>query len=222
MRGKSGAGRTGYLRRVAAAAFLAAAAGCVGDGAPNPAGTFEAETVDVAPVESGRALRVAADEGDRVAAGDTLIVLDMELIALRRAETAAGKESLRAERAAATADKDRAARSLAHLETTLDRVRRLRDAGTATEQQVDDLTAERDLARCALAAARARLSAIDAESARLDAALDSLDLSKAARAKLDAERHGTQPGYAQGVHALDAGATDVEFEAEDDDDSTGG
>jgi len=58
--------------------------------------------------------------------------------------------------------------------------------------------------------------------ARLDAALDSLDLSKAARAKLDAERHGTQPGYAQGVHALDAGATDVEFEAEDDDDSTGG
>ena len=175
MRGKSGAGRTGSLRRVAAAAFLAAAAGCVGDGAPNPAGTFEAETVDVAPVESGRALRVAADEGDRVAAGDTLIVLDMELIALRRAETAAGKESLRAERAAATADKDRAARSLAHLETTLDRVRRLRDAGTATEQQVDDLTAERDLARSALAAARARLSAIDAESARLDAALAVFD-----------------------------------------------
>ncbi|MBN1826118.1 MAG: efflux RND transporter periplasmic adaptor subunit [Candidatus Eisenbacteria bacterium] len=176
MRRTKGAGRSGAFPRGAAALIvLVVAAGCMGDEKPRPAGTFEAATVDVAPVQSGRTLLVAAEEGERIAAGDTLILLDTDLIGLRRTEAEAGRAGLRAQRAAGAAEIDQAERSLAHLETTRERAGKLRDAGTATDQRVDDLTAERDMARSRLAAARARVEAIDAEGKRLDAALAVFD-----------------------------------------------
>jgi len=162
-------------RPLLAASLALVLAGCSGRELPNPAGTFETTIVDVAPVIAGRALVVQPDEGAAVAAGDTLIVLDTELLALQRAETAARRASLEAQRRTADADLAQARRRLDLVETTLARTTELLGLGSATQQQVDDLTAERDVTRSAIEAARGRLAAYDAELAHLDAALAVLD-----------------------------------------------
>jgi len=158
-------------RPLLAASLALVLAGCSGRELPNPAGTFETTIVDVAPVIAGRALVVQPDEGAAVAAGDTLIVRDTELLALQRAETAARRASLEAQRRTADADLAQARRRLDLVETTLARTTELLGLGSATQQQVDDLTAERDVTRSAIEAARGRLAAYDAELAHLDAAL---------------------------------------------------
>ncbi|HOX24343.1 MAG TPA: efflux RND transporter periplasmic adaptor subunit [Candidatus Krumholzibacteria bacterium] len=163
------------MDRCCLATFLLLLAGCSGRELPNPSGTFEATVVDVAPVMSGRALVVRPDEGEAVALGDTVIVLDTELLALQRAETAARRASLEAQRRSAAADLAQAQSRLALVETTLSRTTELRNLGTATQQQVDDLTAERDVTRSAIEAARGRLATVDAELAHLEAALAVLD-----------------------------------------------
>lgn len=158
------------------AAALPLAFGACGRGAPpSPSGTFEATVVDVAPVIGGRVLAVARQEGERVTVGDTLVVLDTELIALQRAQAAANQATLRAQRVVADADLAKARRQLALLETTLARTTTLRAQGSATDQQVDDLTAQRDMARASIEAARGRQAALDAELAHLDSGLAVFD-----------------------------------------------
>ncbi len=161
-----------HLVPVAASLLLA---GCSGRELPNPSGTFETTVVDVATLIGGRALVVQPDEGEPVALGDTLIVLDTELLALQRAETAARGESLAAQRRTAQADLAQAQRRLALAETTLGRTTTLLAQGSATQQQVDNLTAERDVTRSAADAARSRIATIDAELAHLASALAVLD-----------------------------------------------
>jgi HlyD family secretion protein len=148
---------------------------CGRGGPPAPAGTFETTVVDIAPVLGGRVLAVTRQEGESVAAGDTLIVLDTELIALQRAQSAANQATLRAQRRVAEAELARSRRQLVLLETTLARTTALRDQGTATGQQVDDLIAQRDVARSGVDAARGRLEAIDAELTHLDSGLAVFD-----------------------------------------------
>lgn len=158
------------------ATALPLAFGACGRGAPpSPSGTFEATVVDVAPVIGGRVLAVTRQEGERVTAGDTLVVLDTELIALQRAQAAANQATLRAQRVVADADLAKARRQLALLETTLARTTTLRAQGSATDQQVDDLTAQRDMARASIEAARGRQAALDAELAHLDSGLAVFD-----------------------------------------------
>lgn len=160
---------------VAPLAALALLMGCTDRDLPNPSGTFEATVVDVATVIAGRALAVRPQEGEAVAAGDTLIVLDTELLALQRAETAARQASLAAQHRTASADLAQAQRRLDLAQTTLARTTTLRDQGSATQQQVDNLTAERDVARSAIEAARGRLAAVEAEDTHLASALAVLD-----------------------------------------------
>ncbi len=150
-------------------------AGCGRGHLPNPSGTFEVTTVDVAPLLNGQALRVTRDEGERVTAGDTLIVLDTQLIALRRAEAAASRGTLRARHGVTAEDLAQAQRQLALLETTLERTRKLSQEGSATQQQVDDLSAQRDVARSRVAAARGQLAVIDANLQQLEASLAVFD-----------------------------------------------
>jgi membrane fusion protein YbhG len=154
---------------------LAAASGCSRGDLARPSGTFETTVVEVAPVMSGRALAVTHEEGEHVARGDTLVVLDTELIALQRAETAAKSASLQAQHRTAEADLAQARRQLDLLETTRARTTTLHDQGTATQQDVDDVTARRDVARLGVDAARGRLATNDAELAHLDAALAVFD-----------------------------------------------
>ncbi len=151
-------------------------AGCADEkGGPNPSGTLEAVEIDIAPSMTGKALEVRADLGDRVAAGDTLVVLDTELLVLQRAQAEANRRSLAAQRGAADEDRKQAERALALAEKTLGRLRALFAEGTATEQQVDDAEAKRDQIASQREAARHRVAYFDAETEKLVAALAVFD-----------------------------------------------
>lgn len=154
---------------------VAALSNCGRGASPHAAGSFEARMVDVAALISGRILSIAAEEGELVTEGDTLVVLDTELIALRRAESVSSRKSLQAQRRAAESEKAQAERQAELVGITLSRVDRLRQEGSATGQRVDELKAERDIARSRIQAAAARLAALDADLIRQDAALAVLD-----------------------------------------------
>jgi len=155
--------------------LLLVVAGC-GDGkGANPSGTLEATEIDVAPLLSGKILRVGAELGEKVTVGDTLLVLDTELLSLQRAEVEANLRALAAEREAAEEAYFQAKENLRLTEKTLARSEALLAGGTATRQQVDELETRRDVAESQAKAAGSRIDRLDAEEARLLAGLAVFD-----------------------------------------------
>ncbi|MFO7609974.1 MAG: efflux RND transporter periplasmic adaptor subunit [Candidatus Krumholzibacteriia bacterium] len=149
--------------------------GCGDDGPALPSGTFEAVEVDVSPRLAGQLLRVGPREGTDVTAGDTLLVVDTALLSLQRVEAEAGLAAVAARRRAAEADAAQARRALELAELSLARLDAMHRAGSATAQQQDVALAERDIQARRVAAAGHGVAAMDAEAARLVAALAVLD-----------------------------------------------
>ncbi|HYT82108.1 MAG TPA: efflux RND transporter periplasmic adaptor subunit [Gemmatimonadales bacterium] len=156
----------------AAAAILAAACGRDA-GTLTVAGTVEIRQVQLAPLTSGRLIRLLKDEGDTVRAGDTVAVLDQPglaaLIEQRRAQAEAATART-AEIRAAEADSQRAANDLA-------RARPLRATGVVPPQQFEQL-------QSAAAAATARLQAVRGAAREQQAARAALALAQATRDEL--------------------------------------
>lgn len=160
----------------ALAGLLLLAGGCgLGDRPADPSGTFEAVEVDVAPSLPGRVLEVRCTEGARVAAGDTLLLLDTETLALQRADAEAGRQTLAAERRIAAAALAQARTQQSWTETEHARVEALVAAGSAAQRSLEEIAAQRDMARSQAAAAANRLSLLDAQDARLTASLAVFD-----------------------------------------------
>lgn len=155
--------------------LLTIVAGCGDGGSALPSGTFEAVEVDVSPRLSGQLLRVGAQEGQTVAAGDTLLVVDTALLSLQRVEAEAQLAAVAARRQAAEADAAQARRALELAELSLERLDAMHRAGSATAQQRDVARAERDIQARRVAAAGHGVAALDAEAARLAASLAVLD-----------------------------------------------
>ncbi|HEY3280050.1 MAG TPA: efflux RND transporter periplasmic adaptor subunit [Gemmatimonadales bacterium] len=154
-----------------AAAVVAA---CGGDaGTITVAGTVEIREVRLAPLASGRLMRLLKDEGDTVRAGDTVAVLEQPgldaLIAQRRAQAEAASARI-AEIGAALADSQRAANDLA-------RARPLRESGVVSPQQFDALVAT-------AAAATGRLQTVRAAAREAEAARAALAVTQSARDQL--------------------------------------
>ena len=150
---------------------LSLVAGCRGGDRANPSGTFEATDVDVSPRLAGQLLRVGPHEGDAVTVGDTLLVIDTELIRLQRAETEAALDGVAAGRQAALAEVNQVKRSLDLARLTFDRLSAMGANGSATTQQVDEARAQRDILVSRVTAAEQAIVAMDAEAARLRAVL---------------------------------------------------
>ncbi len=149
-------------------------AGCAAE-VPDASGNFEATEVTLASESAGRLLMLAAREGDRVSAGDTIAVVDTATLAFQRAE-------VEARVAAAIARLPQLRASLAALETRrataereLERTRRLLVSQAATASQGD--RAERDVqvlaeeargTRAALAGAEREIAALEAQQGQLE------------------------------------------------------
>lgn len=146
--------------------------GCRGGDHTNPSGTFEAVTVDISAKVPGQLLQVRPHEGDRVALGDTLLVVDSELIRLQGAEAEASLMGVAARRAAAVAEKAQVSRSLKLAQLTFERLSTMGEKGSATTQQVDEARAQTDILSRKVAAAEQNIVALDAEATRLRAVLD--------------------------------------------------
>jgi HlyD family secretion protein len=150
---------------------LAGLTACSGSGGPHPSGTLEATIVDVAPLIGGRVLEVRADEGDTVSRGDTLIVLDTDLIRLERDRAAARRATIAAQRAQARDQLKLASRRLELASTTLSRIQALADQGSASRQQLDEAKTKRDIASDEVSSARNQLSVLQAQEEELAASL---------------------------------------------------
>lgn len=159
------------LRDAVLAGLLAA---CTGDvGTLRVSGTVEIRELRLAPLTTGRLLRLLKDEGDSVRRGDTIAVLEQPgldaLIGQRRAQARAAGLRVN-EVAAAEADSARAANDLARAEP-------LRARSILSEQQYDAL-------RAAAAAATARLAAMRAAPSESAAAAAALAATTAIRDQL--------------------------------------
>jgi HlyD family secretion protein len=129
---------------VASAALSLLVAGACHDAEqPDAYGNFEATEVVVSAEAGGQLLRFTADEGDRLAAGDAVGLIDTTQLALER-------DQVMAQRAAARARMTEVARQLDALDVqrriaqrAYERTKRLFDQRAATAQQLDQ--AEREL-----------------------------------------------------------------------------
>jgi len=146
-------------------------AGCAHRRGVNPAGTLETTETDIAAAMSGRILEVRAQLGDRVKAGDTLVVLDTELIRLQREQSQTNRGSIEAQQLVAEDALEQAESTLALAETTLTRTHALYEQGSATSQQLDEVQTRRDVLSRQVSASRHQLDALAAEQAKLDALL---------------------------------------------------
>jgi HlyD family secretion protein len=163
-------------------AVLAASAALAACGRSQPAGLItasghvEATEVRIAAKTPGTLASLRVDEGDRVAAGQTLAQVDTVDIRLAldaaRAERSQADAELRLRRAGsrkediaeARAQVARAAADLDGAERDLARMEGLLAAGSGTEKSRDDARARRDAAAAAVTAARERLRKAEAGS----------------------------------------------------------
>lgn len=136
-----------------------------------PSGTLEAEELRVAPAVAGRVLEMRVDEGDSVRTGDTLLVLDLGVLRLQRAQSAAGLGTLDSRRQRVDEQKRESAAALGLAAATLERVKALHAAGSATDQQLDEASAQHQQAEARAAALRRDGETLLAERASLEAAL---------------------------------------------------
>lgn len=161
------------LIRASLAGVLASALGCAGKEDPSVIrlnGRIEAAMVDLAPKVAGRVVDVRVREGDRVRAGDLLVLLDLGETAVAvdrdRSSVAAARSRLRdleagsreSELAAGRAEvaDRRAALDLATKE--LERQQFLLSRKVGTERDLDRARTEAERARAALAASENRLA----------------------------------------------------------------
>lgn len=141
------------------------------EGDVNPSGSLEAEELRVSAAVAGRLVEVRVDEGDSVSKGDTLLALDLSVLRLQRAQSAAGLESLQA-RGLRLKEQEREVRATLGLATsTLERVKALHAAGSATDQQLDEATTHRAQVEAKLAALAREGEGVQAERGSLEAAL---------------------------------------------------
>ena len=131
------------------------------------AGTVEIREVRLAPLTSGRLVRLLRDEGDSVRAGDPVAILEQPglnaLLAQRRAQARAAGSRV-AEIMAARADSERTANEFA-------RARLLRDENAMSVQEYEAL-------RSTAAAAAARLQAVQATATESEAAVAAVAMAQ--------------------------------------------
>jgi len=156
---------------------LAAIAGCGARRAEGFAGsgTLEATEVTVAVQTSGQILRLAKGEGDAVAAGDTLAVLDVEKLVLQRRQLLASIDEIRASRRPAAETVRQAGDNLENIEKSYRRIAALFEEGSATQQQLDDASTKHRVAGSQLESAKAQIAALDAREATVRASIALLD-----------------------------------------------
>ncbi len=166
-------------RGALALGLIAAIASC---SAPNHAvrgsGTIEMDEVDVASLTGGRVSSIRVNEGDRVRAGDTLVVLDRgEIVADLAAQVAQAGRALaqwrdvrsgpRASEIQAARAQLQAATAQAKLaESEARRTEALFASNVASQADVDRVRANRDAAVATREEAARRLSLLEAGSRR--------------------------------------------------------
>jgi HlyD family secretion protein len=156
---------------------FAALSGCSGKKQAGFAGsgTLEATEVTVAAQTAGQILHLSKDEGDAVAAGDTLARIDVEKLLLQRRQLLASVDEIRANRKPVAETVRQAADNLENIEKSYRRISALFEQGTATQQQYDDASTKYRVAQSQLESAKAQGATLDAREETVRASIALLD-----------------------------------------------
>lgn len=157
--------------------LFAALAGCGGKKQAGFAGsgTLEATEVTVSAQTAGQILRLSKDEGDAVAAGDTLAAIDVEKLMLQRRQLLASVDEIRANRKPVAETVRQASDNYENIEKSYRRINALFEQGTATQQQYDDASTKYRVAASQLESAKAQGATLDAREATVRASIALLD-----------------------------------------------
>jgi HlyD family secretion protein len=140
-----------------------AAAGCRKE-KPDAYGNFEAEEVVVSAELAGRLLRFEPAEGERLAAGAEVALIDTATLALQRQEIATQRGASQARTTEAQAQIGVLQAQLATAQREYDRTRRLYRAEAATAQQLDRTEGEVRVLRERIRAAQAQIGTVREEA----------------------------------------------------------
>lgn len=185
-----------------ATALAAAAVACSAEKPDGLAGYAEADTLYLAPQESGLIRTLAVKEGDRVAAGDPLFALDSARLGYSAQQATAAAQGVEAR----TADDGSMEKQIAEAETSLtlaaktfERSRSLVKGGAVSKEKYDIDAAAFAQAKARVEQLRAERSAAlrDLEAARAGAGLAErriADLTTTAPASGTIERIYRRPG----------------------------
>jgi HlyD family secretion protein len=163
--------------RLTTSSMLAAAlllAACDRDPQPDAYGNFEADPVTVSAEATGQLVRLAAREGDRLAAGAEVGLVDTTPLALQRAELLASREAARSRAGDVTAQVPVLQARLATARREYERTRRLAADQAATRQQLDRAEGEVRVLEEQIRAARAQAGTAARDVPNVDARLATL------------------------------------------------
>ncbi|MDZ7372693.1 MAG: efflux RND transporter periplasmic adaptor subunit [candidate division KSB1 bacterium] len=138
-------------------------------------GLAEGRAVLVPALVGGKILELRADEGETVAKGDTLAVLDTLELVLERRSLLASLRELEVQESLAKANLERAADDLSYARQRYERVRALHSQGAATDQSHEDAQNVLSRAQSAYQTAQLQLQAVRAKREQLLAQLRVLD-----------------------------------------------
>ena len=147
-----------------------AAAGCRKE-KPDAYGNFEASEVVVSAELSGRLLRFDPSEGERLAAGAEVALLDTATLALQREEIVAQRGASQARTTEAQAQIGILQAQLATAQREYERTRRLYRAEAATAQQLDRAEGEVRVLRERIRAAEAQIGTVREEASGAESRL---------------------------------------------------
>ncbi|MCM1070722.1 MAG: HlyD family efflux transporter periplasmic adaptor subunit [[Clostridium] fimetarium] len=131
---------------------------CSGESDHDASGIFESTTVTISAETSGRILSMDFAEGDTVAPGNVVAVIDTAMLSLRRGQLLNQQESAEASSPDIASQAASLRTRIAHQESETERLRRLVADGAATSQQLDEAEASTRSLRAELSALLSTLS----------------------------------------------------------------
>ena len=124
-------------------------------------GTVEANKVAVSAQVSAKVTEKRIQKGTSVAAGDTLFLLDDDVMQTRLGEIAAGKSSIQSEISAARIELDNAKKNL-------DRLKNAFEVGSVPKSKLDDAEAAYDSGRSRIKSLSAKIDQLEAQRSTLE------------------------------------------------------
>jgi HlyD family secretion protein len=134
-------------------------------------GTMEATEVMLSSKSAGTIVKLAVHEGDRVRKGEVVALIDSEKVVLQERQLLAGIEELRLNMINARRGADLAKESLDNVNKKYGRIHALRQTGSATQQQYEDVENGLKAAQTQYDNAVTSLQALQARNAQLQAQL---------------------------------------------------
>ena len=142
---------------------------------PQGSGMIEATESVISAQATGRLEQLHFDEGDPIAVGDTIGLIDTTTVVLQLRQARAAREALVAKIQSTKIQIAQAAGNDSLAEKEFERISRLIKVGSANQQQFDQAKNARDQAHLAYQAAKVALQAAQADLARTDADIGLLE-----------------------------------------------